>query len=166
MASRSKPGKIHLRIIEVMKRFPGGISGGQIRQELEREGLDAGEQTHLDRRKRDLKKWFVIKKDTATVVVNGQSRKVTVYRYAGIKRNIVDEGQISLKNAPKSFTAPMAVVRCVANRSSSMGSRLLWITRNHGIGAEPMPGTTSGRSAKSAMRERKPTSHPCTSRLN
>jgi hypothetical protein len=35
----STPGKIHLRIVEVMKRFPEGISGGQIRQELEKEGL-------------------------------------------------------------------------------------------------------------------------------
>ncbi len=60
MADKSKPGKILLRIIEVMKRFPGGISGGQIRQELEKEGLEPGDQTHLDRRKRDLKKWFVI----------------------------------------------------------------------------------------------------------
>jgi hypothetical protein len=29
MAGKSKPGKIHLRIIEVMKKFPDGISGGQ-----------------------------------------------------------------------------------------------------------------------------------------
>jgi hypothetical protein len=41
----SSPGKIHLQIIEVMKRFPEGISGGQIRQELEKEGLRAEEQT-------------------------------------------------------------------------------------------------------------------------
>jgi len=32
----SKPGSIHYRIVEVMKRFPEGISGGQIREELER----------------------------------------------------------------------------------------------------------------------------------
>lgn len=97
MAGRSKPGKIHLRIIEVMKRFPGGISGGQIRQELEKEGLDAGEQTHLDRRKRDLKKWFIIKKDMATTVVNGQKRNVTLYKYEGLRRTVLDEGQPSLK---------------------------------------------------------------------
>ena len=47
MPGKSKPGKIHLRIVEVMKRFPGGISGGQIRQELEKEGLEPGDQTHL-----------------------------------------------------------------------------------------------------------------------
>jgi 5-methylcytosine-specific restriction endonuclease McrA len=97
MAGRSKPGKIHLRIIEVMKRFPGGISGGQVRQELEKEGLDSGEQTHLDRRKRDLKKWFVINKNVTNIVVNGQNRKVALYKYGGIRRNIVDEGQTSLK---------------------------------------------------------------------
>lgn len=69
MAAKSNPGKIHLRIIEVMKRFPQGISGGQIRQELEREGLEPGGQTHLDRRKRDLKKWFVIQKVLAKIIV-------------------------------------------------------------------------------------------------
>jgi hypothetical protein len=81
MAGKSKPGKIHLRIVEVMKKFPGGISGGQIRQELEKEGLEPGDQTHLDRRKRDLKKWFVIEKDLATIVAGGSNRKVTLHRY-------------------------------------------------------------------------------------
>jgi hypothetical protein len=76
MAGKSRPGKIHLRIIDVMKNFPDGISGGQIRHELEKEGLEPGEQTHLDRRKRDLKKWFVIKKELATIRKN---RKVTLF---------------------------------------------------------------------------------------
>jgi hypothetical protein len=97
MPGKSKPGKIHLRIIEVMKRFPDGISGGQIRHELENEGLEPGDQTHLDRRKRDLKKWFVIKKDIATIVTSGKKRKVTLYKYAGVRREVVDEGQISLR---------------------------------------------------------------------
>jgi hypothetical protein len=67
----SKPGKIHLQIIEVMKRSPDGITGGQIRLELEKEGLRAEDQTHLDRRKRDLKKWFLIdKKKTARLCRN------------------------------------------------------------------------------------------------
>ena len=44
-----------------MKRFKDGASGGQIRQELEKEGLRPEDQTHLDRRKRDLKKWFLIR---------------------------------------------------------------------------------------------------------
>jgi 5-methylcytosine-specific restriction endonuclease McrA len=97
MAGKTKPGRIHLRIIEVMKRFPGGISGGQIRQELEKEGLEPGEQTHLDRRKRDLKKWFVIKKDVANLVVNGKNRKVILYKYAGERQAVMDEGRISLR---------------------------------------------------------------------
>jgi hypothetical protein len=97
MASKSKPGKIHLQIIEVMKKFPEGVSGGQIRQELEKGGLDPGEQTHLDRRKRDLKKWFVIRKEVTTVVVNDTNRRVTLYKYAGVRRNVADQGQISLK---------------------------------------------------------------------
>ena len=97
MAGKSKPGEIHLRIIEVMKRFPSGISGGQIRQELENEGLAPGDQTHLDRRKRDLKKWFVIKKNIAKFVINGKNRNVTLYTYVGPRQKVVDEGQINLR---------------------------------------------------------------------
>jgi hypothetical protein len=113
MAGKSKPGKIHLRIIEVMKRFPSGISGGQIRQELEKEGLDPSEQTHLDRRKRDLKKWFVIKKGVANIVVNGQNRRVALYKYVGVRRNVVDEGQVNLKERAEVIHG--AHGRCVAN---------------------------------------------------
>ncbi|MFZ0964765.1 MAG: hypothetical protein WAO35_28230 [Terriglobia bacterium] len=58
----SQPGQIHLQIIDVMKRFPEGISGGQIRQELEKEGLRPEDQTHLDRRMRELDEWFIIEK--------------------------------------------------------------------------------------------------------
>lgn len=93
----SKPGAIHVRIIEVMKRFPEGISGGQIRQELEKEGLQAEDQTHLDRRKRDLKKWYVIKKSTQTVEINGKKRRVTLYSFAGDRQLGHDEGQVSQK---------------------------------------------------------------------
>ncbi|MGA8428946.1 MAG: HNH endonuclease signature motif containing protein [Candidatus Sulfotelmatobacter sp.] len=97
MAGKSKPGAIHLRIVEVMKRFPDGISGGQIREELEREGLEPRDQTHLDRRKRDLPKWFLITKDIATFVVNGKKRRVTLYKFGGNRVEIVDEGQINRK---------------------------------------------------------------------
>jgi hypothetical protein len=97
MAGKSKPGAIHLRIVEAMKRFPDGISGGQIREELEKEGLEPGDQTHLDRRKRDLRKWFVITKEIATSVVNGKKRRVTLYKFSGNRGEIVDEGQINQK---------------------------------------------------------------------
>ncbi len=93
----SKPGTIHLRIVEVMKRFPEGISGGQIRQELEKEGLRPDDQTHLDRRKRDLKKWFVIETLESVQVVNGRPRKVTLYKYGGKRMDITDEGEINIR---------------------------------------------------------------------
>jgi len=93
----SKPGHIHLRIIEVLKRFPEGISGGQIRQELENEGLKPEDQTHLDRRKRDLKKWFVIRKKPSSVIINGKKRNVVLYEYGGERKGVTDEGQISTK---------------------------------------------------------------------
>jgi hypothetical protein len=93
----SKPGLIHLRIIEVMKRFPEGVSGGQIRQELEKEGLKPEDQTHLDRRKRDLKKWFVIRTRSADILVNGKRRNVVLYQYGGERKAVTDEGQIGVK---------------------------------------------------------------------
>jgi 5-methylcytosine-specific restriction endonuclease McrA len=95
MASkRSRPGTIHLRIVEVMKRFPEGITSGQIRQELEKEGLRPEDQTHLDRRKRDLKKWFVIKKTTANVITGGKRRTVFLYQYEGERTTVTDEGPV------------------------------------------------------------------------
>ncbi len=91
---RSKPGAIHLRIVEVMKRFPNGITGGQIREALEAQGLKAGDQTHLDRRKRDLKKWFVIEKSKVAQEVDGIRRIVALYRFVGEKTTVTDEGQV------------------------------------------------------------------------
>jgi len=95
--AKSKPGVIHQRIVEVMKRFPDGISGGQIRQELENEGLRPEDQTHLDRRKRDLKKWFFITTVESTQVVSGKPRKVTLYKYAGERNDVTDEGDINIR---------------------------------------------------------------------
>jgi 5-methylcytosine-specific restriction endonuclease McrA len=94
-SGKSKPGKIHLQIIEVMKRFPMGISGGQIREELARGGLGANEQTHLDRRKRDLKKWFEIEKRMDYRDIDGKKRKVMLYVYHGKRKRVVDEGGVN-----------------------------------------------------------------------
>jgi|SRR5579872_758697 len=80
-----------------MKRFPEGVSGGQIRQELENEGLRPEDQTHLDRRKRDLKKWFVVKKIKTTQTVDDKKRTVVLYQYIGPKKEITDEGQVGQK---------------------------------------------------------------------
>lgn len=93
----SKPGKIHLRIIDVMKRFPDGITGGQIRQELAKEGLLPEDQTHLDRRKRDLKKWFEIETTNVSQEVGGKTRIVALYKYLREKSLVTDEGDISLR---------------------------------------------------------------------
>jgi HNH endonuclease len=97
VATKSKPGGIHLRIVEVMKRFPEGVSGGQIRQELEKEGLRPEDQTHLDRRKRDLKKWFVIEKTKRIQEIDGKKRIFVLYKFVRQRRHITDEGQINQK---------------------------------------------------------------------
>lgn len=97
----SQPGKIHLRIVEVLRRFPQGVTGGQIRQELEKEGLRPEDQTHLDRRKRDLKKWFDIQKTKTTVQVAGKKRTVVLYKYLRKKPRIIDEGSINQKTRAK-----------------------------------------------------------------
>jgi hypothetical protein len=86
--SGSKPGRIHLKIIEVLKLFPDGATGGQVRQELEKQGLRPEDHTHLDRRKRDLKKWFVIEKLKATQEIDEKKRIVTLYRYLR-KRKVI-----------------------------------------------------------------------------
>jgi 5-methylcytosine-specific restriction endonuclease McrA len=96
MGNKSKPGKIHLQIIEIMKRFPEGISGGQIRDELSKQGLLPGQQTHLDRRKRDLKKWFVIQKISSTSTVDGKKTRVILYRYSGRRKRTTDEGDVGI----------------------------------------------------------------------
>jgi len=94
-SNRSKPGAIHLKILEVLRQFPKGISGGQIRQELEKQGLRPEDQTHLDRRKRDLTKWFVISKIKTTREVDGRKQTVILYRYVGKRATVTDEGQVS-----------------------------------------------------------------------
>jgi len=78
-----------------MKRFPNGITGGQIRAALEEQGLRAGDQTHLDRRKRDLKKWFVIEKSKVAQEIDGTRRFVTLYKFVGERASVSDEGHVN-----------------------------------------------------------------------
>jgi 5-methylcytosine-specific restriction endonuclease McrA len=68
----SQPGSIHLRIVEVMKRFPQGISGGQIRQELQEKGVSSEDLRHLGRRIAELDEWFVIERVNVTQLAQGQ----------------------------------------------------------------------------------------------
>ncbi len=59
----SRPIQIHRYLIEVMKKYPDGLTCGQARHDLEAAGLvSSAEQTHLDRRRRQLPGWFRIEK--------------------------------------------------------------------------------------------------------
>ncbi len=79
-----QPGGIHLQTVQLMKRFPEGVSGAQIRRELEQEGVAPEELHHLQRRITELGQWFIIEK-TATAETSGSN-----------KRFIADKGQIGL----------------------------------------------------------------------
>ena len=137
MAGRSKPGAIHLRIIELMRRFPEGISGGQIREELEKEGLDPGDQTHLDRRKRELKKWFVITKEIAPSVVNGKKRRVTTYKLSGSRAEIVDEGQPNQKIRAEVIRTARGRCRMCGRSVEKHGIALVVDHKKPTVGVEP-----------------------------
>lgn len=56
----SRPRAIHLRIVEVMKRFPEGVSEEQIRRELVKEGVSQKGIGNIGRRIRELDTWFLI----------------------------------------------------------------------------------------------------------
>ncbi len=101
---QSRPGAIHLRIVDVLRRYPDGASGGQIRQDLENAGLKPEDHTHLDRRKRDLKKWFVIEKIKTSQQSGGTKRIVTLYKYIGEKTSIIDgRGKSAKKSEHRYF---------------------------------------------------------------
>jgi 5-methylcytosine-specific restriction endonuclease McrA len=55
----SNPGNIHRQMAELLRQNPDGLSSGQIRAKL---GIAAEEQAQLDRRRRELRRWFVIEK--------------------------------------------------------------------------------------------------------
>lgn len=82
----SRPLKIHLQLIEVLKKHPEGLTTGQWRKEL---GVAADEQIQLDRRKRDLKQWFEIEKR--------RKSGNTLYFYKGEHPSPVQQSGISLK---------------------------------------------------------------------
>jgi hypothetical protein len=52
-----RPSKLHLRMIELLKKHPEGLTSGELREKL---NIPATEQAQLDRRRRDLKKFFLI----------------------------------------------------------------------------------------------------------
>jgi hypothetical protein len=58
----SRPGAIHRKIVDLLRQHPEGLTSGQIRAKL---NLAADEQAQLDRRRRDLRKWYVLEKRQA-----------------------------------------------------------------------------------------------------
>ncbi len=55
----SRPGSIHKQIVDVLRAHPDGLTSGQIRAKL---NLPADEHAQLDRRRRELRKWYLLEK--------------------------------------------------------------------------------------------------------
>jgi len=55
----SRPRAIHRKIVELLRQNPHGLTSGQIRAKL---NIAPDEQAQLDRRRRDLRKWYVLEK--------------------------------------------------------------------------------------------------------
>jgi 5-methylcytosine-specific restriction endonuclease McrA len=56
------PSKIHNDIAAIIRANPRGMWSGEVRRELRSLGYDAGDQAHADRRMRDLKQWWHVRK--------------------------------------------------------------------------------------------------------
>jgi len=78
--------EISLRILELLKDYPEGLTSGEIREKL---GLGAGEHAQLDRRKRDLYKFYVIEKA-------GEANSVR-YIYRGERAEPLTSGGINAR---------------------------------------------------------------------
>lgn len=55
----SRPGTIHRKIAALLTENPHGLTSGQIRARL---NIAPDEQAQLDRRRRDLRKWYILEK--------------------------------------------------------------------------------------------------------
>lgn len=55
----SRPGAIHRKIADLLRQHPQGLTSGQIRAKL---NIAAHEQSQLDRRRRDLRRWFILER--------------------------------------------------------------------------------------------------------
>lgn len=84
------PFAIHRRMIEVLQQHPQGLTFGQWRKKLQ---LAEDEQGQLDRRKRDLYKWFAIEKVTIG--------RHTLYFYKGERKKALGDTGVSLKDRAK-----------------------------------------------------------------
>jgi hypothetical protein len=82
----SRPGAIHRQIIELLQRHPEGLTSGQIRAKL---NIAPDEQAQLDRRRRDLRKWYILEKR--------QTGKDWVYIFKGKREGPVLERGVNIR---------------------------------------------------------------------
>ena len=78
--------EISLRILDLLKTHPEGLTSGEIREEL---GIAAGEHAQLDRRRRDLYKFHIIEKIGAANDVR--------YVYKGERAEPLTTGAINIR---------------------------------------------------------------------
>src|SRR5437870_5812232 len=82
----SKPGTIHRKMAELLEQHPSGLTSGQLREKLD---LGATEHAQLDRRRRELRKWYRIEKKRAGGEI--------LYIYRGKLAKPVESAGISLR---------------------------------------------------------------------
>jgi 5-methylcytosine-specific restriction endonuclease McrA len=107
----SKPGAIHRKMAELLEQHPGGLTSGQLREKL---GLGPAEQAQLDRRRRELRKWYRIEKKRAGAE--------TLYIFRGKLAKPVESTGISLRKR--------AAILAVAHGRCQMCGRTV---ERHGI---------------------------------
>jgi hypothetical protein len=83
----TQPGAIHRKIIELLRAHPGGLTSGQIRAKL---NLAADEQSQLDRRRRDLRQWYILEKKKVgnrdVYILRGERSASILERGVGIRK--------------------------------------------------------------------------------
>lgn len=82
----SRPGAIHRKIAELLRQHPEGLTSGQIRAKL---NIAPDEQAQLDRRRRDLRKWFILEKRQAgsdwVYLLKGERKEAVLERGVNIR---------------------------------------------------------------------------------
>ena len=82
----SRPGAIHRQIAELLRQHPEGLTSGQICAKL---NLAADEQAQLDRRRRDLRKWYILEKRQSgnewVYTLKGERKTPVLKRGVGIR---------------------------------------------------------------------------------
>jgi 5-methylcytosine-specific restriction endonuclease McrA len=82
----NNPGNIHRQMAELLRQHPEGLTSGQIRAKI---GIAPDKQAQLDRRRRELRRWFVIEK-----IKKGNK---LVYRLVGERERPLWDNDISLR---------------------------------------------------------------------